>query len=78
MDASRIDYNAIVDSWIEQLEQSASDATQLESLFLSESYWRDALALTWDIQTLCNPAEICDILASALKATGATDFKIDQ
>ena len=78
MDASRTDYNTIVDSWIEQLEQSASDATQLETLFLSECYWRDALALTWDIQTLCNPAEICDILAPALIASEATEFKIDQ
>jgi thioredoxin reductase len=79
MDASGIDLNAIAEKWLNQLEQSITnpDATHIESLFLSESYWRDALALTWNIQTIFSQSEICEALAYALKKTGANHFRLD-
>ena len=79
MDASRIDFNAIAEKWLNQLEQSITnpDTTHIESLFLTESYWRDALALTWKIQTIFSQNEICEALACALKKTGAYHFKLD-
>jgi hypothetical protein len=74
MDASRIDFNAIAEKWLNQLEQSITnpDTTHIESLFLTESYWRDALALTWKIQTIFSQNEICEALACALKKLAHT------
>ena len=79
MDAIGTDYSAIAEKWLNQLEQSivSSDTTNITSLFLPDSYWRDALALTWDIQTVCSQYEICKVLASALKTNGAFHFKLD-
>ena len=46
---------AIVEEWLAQLEQALvqPDSQSLNALFLSHSYWRDVLALRWNIQTLC-------------------------
>jgi putative flavoprotein involved in K+ transport len=79
MDASGIDFNAIAEEWLNQLEQSITshESHLIESLFLSESYWRDALALTWKIQTIFSQNEICEALACALKKAGAYHFKLD-
>ena len=79
MDASGVDYNAIAQKWLNQLEKSIvpTGNAHVESLFLSESYWRDALALTWNIQTICGQSEICEALVYALKKTGSHHFKLD-
>ena len=39
---------AIVEEWLGQLEQALiqQDSQSLNALFLSQSYWRDVLALT--------------------------------
>ena len=79
MDASRIDYIAIAEKWLNQFEKSiaTTGTAHLEPLFLSKSYWRDALALTWNIQTICCRGKICKSLGYALKKAGAYQFKLD-
>jgi hypothetical protein len=79
MNAIGIDYSAIAEKWLNQLEQSiaAPDTTNIKSLFLPESYWRDVLALTWNIQTICSQDDICEALFFALKKTGAYQLKLD-
>ncbi|MBV9560497.1 MAG: NAD(P)/FAD-dependent oxidoreductase [Bradyrhizobium sp.] len=47
------DVTVAVDSWLAQFEAALADndGDALRRLFLSESYWRDVLALSWHIQT---------------------------
>jgi putative flavoprotein involved in K+ transport len=42
------------ENWLAQFETTlaGADGGALKGLFLSESYWRDVLALSWNIQTL--------------------------
>ncbi len=79
MDASGIDCNAIAKKWLNQLEASiATTRTKdIEALFLEESFWRDTLALTWDIQTIFSQDEISKALSWFLKKTGAQHFRLD-
>ena len=79
MGANEPSYQAIVKGWFDQLERAVLESNEAEitSLFLSEAYWRDALALTWKIQTLSGGEEIVKVLHPAFKAAGASSFEID-
>ena len=48
------DIAATAQSWLEDFERacSASDSTTLARLFVADSYWRDALALSWNLKTI--------------------------
>src|SRR6185312_7431270 len=45
---------AVTERWLAQLERALSDRDDglLKTLFHPDSYWRDVLALSWNIQTL--------------------------
>lgn len=68
---------ALVENWLARFERAlAQPADGLTALFHPDSYWRDALALTWDIRTIKG----ADAIVRALKAhadAGATAFRID-
>jgi len=49
----------------------------LAALFHSDSYWRDALALTWSLQTMAGNELICRTLRAAVTDTGMTNLQID-
>src|SRR5271157_5247265 len=55
-----------VENWLAQFERALAepDDVLLKALFHAESYWRDVLALTWDIKTV----EGSDAIRRALKA----------
>ncbi|MBR1121511.1 NAD(P)/FAD-dependent oxidoreductase [Bradyrhizobium lablabi] len=57
------------ESWLAEFESAiaARDDGALKNLFLSDSYWRDALALSWTLQTLNGR----DAILPALKAQAA-------
>jgi cation diffusion facilitator CzcD-associated flavoprotein CzcO len=55
-------------------EPAAGDST---SLFLDDSYWRDALALTWQLDTISGKADIMARLRHTAKKTGLSDLAID-
>src|SRR5262245_27903913 len=57
---------AAAQDWLGQFERALAEAdiALLRGLFHSESYWRDVLALTWNIDTVSGP----DAIAAALKA----------
>jgi putative flavoprotein involved in K+ transport len=57
---------ATVQDWLARFEDAlaAGDQTLLEALFRPESYWRDLLAFTWHITTICG----ADAIAGALGA----------
>ena len=68
---------ALVENWLARFERAlAQPADSLKALFHPDSYWRDALALTWDIRTIKG----ADAIVRALKAhagADATAFRID-
>lgn len=46
-------------------------------MFLGECYWRDAVALTWKLQTLSGAKDIAAALESASKIAEPSNFKVD-
>src|SRR2546423_2637293 len=70
---------ALAENWLEQFEQALAQAgdSLLKALFHSESYWRDVLALTWDIRTVKGAEEIVRGLKTQAGRVGPTAFTID-
>jgi cation diffusion facilitator CzcD-associated flavoprotein CzcO len=72
------DLTALVENWLAQFRRALGedDAAALSALFCPDGYWRDVLALTWDITTIGG----ADAIAGALKAhagrTGPTALRI--
>ena len=48
------DSSVAADNWLAQFEEALGkpDDALLKTLFHPDSYWRDVLALSWNIQTL--------------------------
>src|ERR1700722_1049592 len=46
------DISVAVENWLTQFEAALNSPDLLEGLFRAESYWRDALALSWNLQTV--------------------------
>jgi putative flavoprotein involved in K+ transport len=69
----------VVENWLALFEAALAqpDDGALKALFHAESYWRDALALTWDLVTFSG----AEVIAAELKARAGraapTGFKID-
>ena len=77
------DCTAVVDAWLASFNQAItgkSDGpvdTNLTALFHSDSYWRDALALTWSLQTVAGNESICRTLRDVATDTGMTTLQLD-
>ncbi|MCJ1282467.1 hypothetical protein MMC26_001790 [Xylographa opegraphella] len=78
-DLSQLDAESVVTGWLslsnDHLQSGASD---LSKVFLSESYWRDLLCLTWDFHTLSGRENISSILKAQSKGSRITSLAIDQ
>ena len=48
------DSSVAADNWLAQFEEALAkpDDSLLKTLFHPDSYWRDVLALSWNIQTV--------------------------
>ena len=70
---------AIVEKWLAQLEQALAQpgSRTLNTLFLSQSYWRDVLALTGNIQTLCGAETISDAISERSKNAGLSNIQLE-
>lgn len=61
-----IDPNLVAEEWIQSFNKAIKNPqTELSSLFLEESYWRDQLCLSWDFHTLAGPDKILGIIQKA-------------
>ncbi len=71
------DIAASAQSWLDDFERACtSDPAALNRLFPADSYWRDVLALSWNLQTIAGrDAIVRDISARADKAA-PVNFKI--
>ena len=70
---------AVVQNWLAQFERALAepDDALLRTLFHPESYWRDLLALSWQIGTLNGAQAILRELKAHARRAGAADFRID-
>jgi hypothetical protein len=68
-----------VTHWLAQLEPAlaASDDTRLKALFHPQSYWRDVLALSWNIQTDSGRDVILPQLRAHARRARPIGFAID-
>ncbi|KAJ3901259.1 hypothetical protein F5879DRAFT_1011498 [Lentinula edodes] len=68
----------IVSKWFSAFAKlaEAGDVEGLISLFMSESYWRDVLAFTWDFRTFIGSDKIKQFLRDRLSASKAKMFKL--
>ena len=51
---------------------------QIKALFATDCYWRDLIALTWNLKTVEGPDEVADMLQSQLSHTAPGNFAIQD
>jgi putative flavoprotein involved in K+ transport len=66
----------IAQNWLAGFEQALATG-ELEPLFQPESYWRDLLALTWQIRTVNGRDALIPQLSSQAARAGAAGFQLD-
>lgn len=74
------DAQAVVQQWFAALETVLSKPADLKiaSLFHEESWWRDMLALDWDMRTLHSAAEISEFLSTHQRKAWLSVFRIQE
>ncbi len=67
------------DNWLAQFEDALAKLGdgQLESLFHPDSYWRDVLALSWNIQTINGADAILKQLTARARRAAPSGFAVD-
>lgn len=75
-----VDARTIAHSWLSEFASvaAAGDADALATLVLGDGWWRDVLALTWDLDWAHKPASVGRQLADGVAAAGARGFEIDE
>ncbi len=73
------DLSLAVDNWLTQFEAALAepDNGALDALFHSDSYWRDVLALSWNIQTINGADAILQELKTHARRALPSGFAID-
>jgi cation diffusion facilitator CzcD-associated flavoprotein CzcO len=73
------DISLAVDNWLTQFEAALGtpDEGALETLFHPDSYWRDLLALSWNIQTINGADAILRELKTHARCATPSGFAID-
>src|SRR3954463_6754465 len=73
------DISLAADNWLAQFEDALAkpDEGLLKTLFHPESYWRDVLALSWNIQTLNGADAIVGELKLHAPAAAPSGFAVD-
>lgn len=74
------DPRAIIQQWFAALEAQLScpETLHLEGLFHSESWWRDMLALDWDMSTAHTVAEIQHLLRRRQGQVQISNFRLQD
>ena len=68
-----------VQDWLDRFGAAldAQDIAKLTALFSEDCYWRDLIALTWNIKTMEGREAIGDMAAACLSGTHPRNFAID-
>ncbi|WP_375157456.1 flavin-containing monooxygenase [Bradyrhizobium sp. RDT46] len=72
------DIAASAQGWLDAFERTLSEPepAALDHLFLADSFWRDVLALSWNLQTLAGRDPIAQALAVLAPKAAPANFKI--
>src|SRR6266478_7458092 len=73
------DISIATENWLAQFETALTtpDDVLLKTLFHPDSYWRDVLALSWNIQTLNGADAILNELPQLARSAVPSGFAID-
>lgn len=73
------DISVAAESWLAQFETAlaAPDESALKSLFHRDSFWRDVLALSWNLQTFNGRDALLRELTACISAAKPSAFRID-
>ena len=73
------DISVAADNWLAQFEEALtrSDDGLLKTLFCQDSYWRDVLALSWNIQTINGADGILKELKALARSAAPRGFAVD-
>jgi putative flavoprotein involved in K+ transport len=73
------DISVAADSWLAQFEDALAkpDGGLLKSLFHPDSYWRDVLALSWNVQTIDGAEAILKELQAHAGHAAPSGFSVD-
>ena len=78
----RADLNAtaVAQEWFSRFATlvQSGDATGTVDLLVSDPFWRDVLAITWDFRTFRGPASIKEFLGQRLKVANLTKFCLEN
>ncbi len=70
------DISIVVENWLAQFETALADG-DLKASFHPDSYWRDALALSWTLQTINGRDAILKTLKSQAVDASPKNFAVD-
>jgi hypothetical protein len=78
VDPANIDAVGIATKWLAAIEAVANggNSESLDKLFVEQSWWRDMIALDWDISARAGPKQIDTLIKKA--KNGLQDLKPDQ
>ena len=73
------DVSVVAENWLAHFESAIASRGDgaLEALFHPDSYWRDVLALSWNLQTINGAAAILEELPVLASRTAPRNFEID-
>lgn len=80
LDTADTELATAAQTWLDDLEAVATGTTAADAsaLFLDTAYWRDAVALTWTLETAAGgPTDIAAVLFPRLQAMKARTFKVE-
>ena len=65
-----------VDAWLAAFQDAltARDVERAASMFLTQSFWRDLVAFSWNLTTVEGPEGVADLLRTTLDSTDPTGF----
>ncbi|TWA90380.1 flavin-containing monooxygenase [Bradyrhizobium stylosanthis] len=65
-------------AWLDEFERTLGkpEPASLDRLFFVDSFWRDVLALSWNLQTLAGRTAVAQALAALAPKAAPTGFKI--
>jgi putative flavoprotein involved in K+ transport len=68
------------DAWLAAFEDAltARDVDRAAGMFAATSFWRDLIALTWNITTVENPAGVAELLTATLEHTEPRSFAVEE
>lgn len=55
---------------------AAGNIDAVKDLFVADSYWRDLVAVTWNLKTVEGPGGVADMLSAQLEHTQPSDFEL--